>query len=282
MLTRRTILRMACSAPLCACASNAWSATPTDAELAALPLCTEITMSNIELAFDIAIDENPENNPAPRGEPRTEAISLLAKKWNKRRKILNVDFLSEPSYIDKIIKYARAWEDFMGIKFQFGQTKPDILVGFYPGGSWSYVGTDSTYYASRGQQTMNFGWFGNNTADSEFSRTTIHEFGHALSLVHEHSHPTGKISWNEPAVFAYYAKQGWSKDQVRSQVFKKYLLSQVNGSTYDPKSIMHYAIPPQLVLNPADAVGWNTSLSASDKTVIGSIYPASSTSLPPT
>ncbi len=56
---------------------------------------------------------------------------------------------------------------------------------------------------------MNFGWFDDSTPDNEFSRTVIHEFGHALGCVHEHSSPAATIPWNRDAVYAYYlATQG--------------------------------------------------------------------------
>jgi hypothetical protein len=168
----------------------------------------------------------------------------------------------------------------MNIVFHFGNSNPDILISFDPGGSWSYIGTDCIAYATRQQPSMNFGWFDDHTDDTEFNRTVVHEFGHALSLVHEHSHPQAHISWNIQVVYAYYAKQGWSHDDVDQQVFMKYDLSQVNGSQYDPHSIMHYPIDASLVTNPADSVGWNTDLSELDKTVISSLYPKHTAHIP--
>jgi hypothetical protein len=32
----------------------------------------------------------------------------------------------------------------------------------------------------------------------------IHEFGHALGLIHEHQNPSGGIQWNKPVVCRYY------------------------------------------------------------------------------
>ncbi|MBZ7927046.1 hypothetical protein LAC81_25455 [Ensifer adhaerens] len=237
-------------------------------------------MADFKASLEIAIDENPDNDPARQNLPHSEAISLYKKKWNPKRRILNVSFLDEPTYLDKVIKNARGWEDHIGMNFRFGPSDPDILIAFDKGGSWSYIGTDSRYYAQRGRPSMNFGWFDSKTADGEFSRVCLHEFGHALSLVHEHSHPGGKISWKEKAVFAYYKKQGWSEDDVRRQIFKKYQLSQVNGSGYDQTSIMHYPIDASLVTDPSDAVGWNEQLSSLDKAVIAKLYPKATSQLP--
>jgi hypothetical protein len=237
-------------------------------------------MKDVNAAFEIAIAENPANDPANQGHARTEAISLFKKKWNPQRRIINVSFVEEPSYLDKIISHARNWEPFIGVKFRFGESNPDVLVSFDPGGSWSYIGTDSLNFATRERSSMNFGWFDATTDDKEFNRTVVHEFGHALSLVHEHSHPDANISWNKPVVYAYYQKQGWSKDDVDQQIFAKYDLSQVNGSQYDPHSIMHYPIDASMVTNPADVVGWNTDLSELDKEVIASLYPKLSMQIP--
>lgn len=53
---------------------------------------------------------------------------------------------------------------------------------------------------------MNFGWFTNYTSDTEFSRTIIYEFGHALGLHHEHQSPTANIQWNKEKVYEYYGE----------------------------------------------------------------------------
>ena len=97
----------------------------------------------------------------------------------------------------------------------------------------------------------------------------LHEFGHALGAIHEHSNPRNGIKWNKPAVYAYYAEtQGWTKAEVDAQVLERYSLSILNASTYDPKSIMHYPVPKELLLPGGTAVGWNRVLSAADRKFI--------------
>ncbi len=124
---------------------------------------------------------------------------------------------------------------------------------------------------------MNFGWFTDSTSQSEFSRTTIHEFGHALGLVHEHQHPTNNIPWNRPAVYDYYYRTQnppWTPGQVDFNIFARYSAGETSFSQYDPSSIMHYAIPSALLLDPSRAVGWNTVLSLTDKDFISRAYPS--------
>jgi hypothetical protein len=243
-------------------------------------MCTELVMRDVKLASALANNENPKNQLIDGRDAGAEALSLTQKRWHPQRKVLNVDFIETPAYIDKIIKFASRWHESMTLRFQFGRGNPDILVSFEPGGSWSYIGTDSQYYSRKGVASMNFGWFDDRTSDEEFRRTTVHEFGHALSLIHEHQHPSGGISWKIDAVYAYYKKLGWDKDAVDNNIFRKYEVGQVNGSAYDRTSIMHYPIAVELVTNPAQAVGWNTDLSAIDRQVISSLYSAQSGVLP--
>lgn len=270
MLNRRSFIALSAFAPVC---MHCRGLLGSEAET--VRVCTEVIMKDFNHAIDIAIDENPANDPSAENLPRSEAISLFKKKWNPKRRVLRVDFLSQPSYVDRVIAAAKGWEPFIGIAFAFGRSDPDILVDFEDGGSWSYVGTDSRYYATHGQASMNFGWFNSTTGDEEIRRTTLHEFGHALSLVHEHSHPGAKIPWKPQAVYDYYNRFGWSKEDVNEQIFKKYELSQVNGSEYDRTSIMHYAIDKTLLVDASQAVGWNTELSPLDRSTIAALYPKS-------
>jgi len=208
------------------------------------------------------------------GAPRMAV--LFAKLWKPGR-TLRVRFLHEPGprVADRIEHHAHAWEQYANIRFEFVATgAAEIRITLDQNdGSWSYLGTDATLIPGD-QATMNYGWFDEDTEDEEFSRTVLHEFGHALGAIHEHNHPRHGIKWNKAAVYAYYAEtQGWSKAEVDEQVFERYALDKLNASKYDPKSIMHYAIPAELLLPSGKPVGWNRVLSAADKAFIRKQYP---------
>lgn len=204
--------------------------------------------------------------------PRAAAISSNV--WSNGS-TLKVKFIGGTSYVrQKVMQYANEWSDYANITFDFvTDGAADIRISFKEGGSYSYIGSYATQVPSD-EETMNFGWFNNNTSDTEFSRTTIHEFGHALGLIHEHQHPEVTIPWDKPKVYEYYGgpPNNWSKEQVDHNLFATYSASQTQYSAYDPQSIMHYAIDNALTIGDFE-VGWNTVLSATDKAFIADLYP---------
>ncbi len=212
-----------------------------------------------------------------------KAASIKDKEWETGQTI-RVKFLNGSNFVQsKVRQYAVEWEEHANIKFEWvsSSSSANIKIAFNEGeyagitGSWSYLGTDSNLEP----HSMHFGWFNNNTSDTEFRRTTIHEFGHALGLIHEHQNPVAGINWDREAVYAYYAgaPNYWTKDQVDHNLFRRYETNVSNYSEYDPLSIMHYPIPAEHTLDGV-AVGSNTRLSETDKAFIGRIYPFPDTS----
>lgn len=207
--------------------------------------------------------------------------------WEKQK--VTVSFLNGDSFLhQKVKKYAPMWSSFANVEFEFVNHKTgDIRISFYQGkGSWSLIGKQSetfsvnvntgTSASGKNGPSMNFGWFNANTAEDEFQRTILHEFGHALGLLHEHMNPDSGIQWNLPRVYSYYMQtQNWSKEEVDRNVLQKYSVSHSNG-TYDPHSIMHYPISKEFTLNGFE-VGRNTNLSSGDKKTIGTLYPGKGT-----
>lgn len=223
-----------------------------DPQFANLKVCTELYPEGV----------------SPRG------ATVKAKQWVNGTTI-TVGLNGGSSFIkNKVIQFARQWENYANIKFSFANNdrKAQIRVSFASGGSWSYIGTDAGLIKG-GKATMNFGWFDGSTPDEEFSRTVIHEFGHALGLIHEHQHPLADIPWDKPKVYEYYKQtQGWSAQQVDVNLFQKYSTSQTNYSLYDQASIMHYPVEEELTIGNF-SVGWNTALSPVDKSFIATVYP---------
>ena len=208
---------------------------------------------------------------------QTELALDRGKLWPKGKK-LRVRFLEGSASMQaRVRKYAEAWHPFSSVQFEFVNSGPaEVRVGFVmDGSSWSAVGTDALnvdWFPANGP-TMNYGWLTEDTEDEEYSRVATHEFGHALGCIHEHQNPSTDIPWNREAVYRYYAARGWSKATVDHNVFAKFSKDQTQFSQFDPKSIMLYAIPAELLTDPSKAVGWNRTLSDTDKAFIRKVYP---------
>jgi hypothetical protein len=174
----------------------------------------------------------------------------------------------------RIQEHAVEWMKHANLNLIFDDS-PDaeIRIGFdMNDGSWSYLGTDALGI-TKNRPTMNYGWLTPTTADNEYSRVVLHEFGHAFGCIHEHQHPTNGIPWDKEKVYAYYRQtDGWSKADVDAQLFARYSQTETNFSQFDPKSIMLYAIPEDLTVGNF-SVGWNRVLSDMDREFIGRMYP---------
>lgn len=210
-------------------------------------------------------------------EVKDQLLELAVMKstfWTNGQTI-RVRFLEGEKFIQaKVIRYAKEWEQFANITFDFvASGDAEIRISFTPGGSWSYLGTEALNYA-QDVATMNFGWFDAGTDELEFSRTITHEFGHALGCVHEHQSPAAAIDWDKQAVYAYYMQppNNWTKEQIDHNLFDKIDQAEITNSTYDPLSIMLYPIPKEF-LKSGDPVGMNTFLSRQDALFIESVYP---------
>nr|NIQ14761.1 Tolloid-like protein 1 [Candidatus Dadabacteria bacterium] len=218
-------------------------------------ICTDRRLPDelLEEARQRAIQENPENYPKSLTATEPLHLALLTgTKW-KNGRTLRVTFLDgHPTVKQRVIKYAKVWEEYANIKFQFGNfPNAEIRISFKQEGSWSYLGTDNLSIP-KNQPTMNYGWLRPNTPESQY-HVVYHEFGHALGCIHEHQNPAGGIQWNKEAAYRYYGRQGWSRAMVDQQVFNKYSVNHTQFTEIDPTSIMMYPVPKELTLNGFEA-----------------------------
>lgn len=107
--------------------------------------------------------------------------------------------------------------------------------------------------------------------DKIFRGTTLHEFGHALGLMHEQSYP-GAILWNRDTIYKYYQRYNWNKAKVDHNVLRVNDQFFTNGTAYDPRSIMHYAVYSWQTLD-GSSVEESNELSDGDKKIIAALYP---------
>jgi hypothetical protein len=195
------------------------------------------------------------NPSADKDQISLNSAGDLRCKWHDRS-TLTVGFYSgDQSAQQRILSYAKEWELYSHINFSMVPVDAaDIRIGFRPDGGFnSYVGTCS----SQGQ-TMNY-----ETIDPP-RHVVLHEFGHALGLVHEHQSPAASIPWNRPAVYDYYWRTyHWDSAKVDTNLFQR--RDSTNYTDYDPKSIMQYPVP-KFLTDGSFEIPENHELSFLDKT----------------
>jgi hypothetical protein len=226
-------------------------------------------------ASELAIQENPANEAqGQEGLSDQELALVTGKKW-ENGKILKVAFLDgDPDVQAKIQPLAHLWSEYANITFDFGNhAEPHIRISFAQVGSWSHLGTDALLIPDD-QATMNYGWLRPDSADEEYDRVVVHEFGHALACIHEHQNPATDIPWDEEKVYAYYTgpPNNWPKSQVFQNLLQKYNGTITQFSAFDKASIMLYPIPNEHTIGDYE-VGWNRVLSELDKSMIAKMYP---------
>jgi hypothetical protein len=178
------------------------------------------------------------------------------------------------------------WKD-VGIGLRFEEVaSPDdaeIRIGFQQGdGYWSYVGTD-VLNIGQSERTMNFG--DDLTQDPRGVDVPVHEIGHTLGFPHEHQNPFAGIVWNEDAVNDYFSgpPNNWDSDTIEHNILRKIPQGQVEGSEWDPDSIMHYAFEAGLIDHPDEYQSGlfpASGLSDIDKAQVRFFYPQIGTTYP--
>ena len=207
--------------------------------------------------------------PTRRSGGRTRAISPKGKAW-VNGSTLRVRFMGGTAAQQRVAREQAAWwTEVANLNIAFDNApNAEFRIAFDANdGAWSYVGTDCRGIPLN-EPTMNLGFLDGGTA--------AHEFGHAIGLAHEHQNPAGGIQWNEAVVIRELAKSPnfWDEQTTRHNVLQRYTADQINGTVFDPKSIMLYFFPAEWTLNGIGTEA-NDVLSSIDKSFIAGakMYP---------
>jgi hypothetical protein len=207
-------------------------------------------------------------SPSINDDGRIRAAFYTQKVWKKNSEI-SISFVGDPSrislsssadetedplqsqvenmnYKDAIKKIImERLQPLVNLKFTFLADNVNtalVRIDFDPNrGSWSLLGTDCIQ--SKNGPTMNFAWFD--------VGTVLHEFCHLLGMIHEHQNPRGeKIKWDSEKVYNWAeSTQGWDNKETDTNILNAYNIDHINGSDFDPLSIMLYFFPASLTTN---------------------------------
>jgi hypothetical protein len=141
-----------------------------------------------------------------------------------------------------------------GIGLEFSEVnqldEAEVRIGYSTedGSSASAVGRD-VLTISVNEPTTVYGW---DLTTPYGSGTALHELGHVIGMEHEHQNPYAGIKWHEQAVYDSLAKppNKWDHDTTYHNILQKLSQPQVQGSTWDPDSIMEYEFEPGLIDEP--------------------------------
>lgn len=196
-------------------------------------------------------------------------------KWDQKELKVYFQDITDENLIARVLKQANRWKPYTGIKFMqvVSIAESNIRVAFREGnGFQSVIGNlaDTAKFNSDFSPTMFLADL-DKEEEKEFNRVVMHEFGHALGLLHELQSINSPINWDSAAVYTYYdTVYHWDQNKVNKNILTPATIGE--ATAFDPKSIMIYGVP-KFLMKDHDEIPWPEDLSRTDKQKIKILYP---------
>lgn len=242
------------------------------------------------LPFGLSCSADFIDPPSPEGEnvnidaPGLRLNILNGSLWPSGKK-LRIKFVNQtdPKLIERIKQTVKIYEDLTSINFWWVGPNDTAEIRIKTGlglGHSSIIGVHALNDdVLRSDCTMTLGApnVSVKSDQADFDRVVLHEFGHMLGCVHEHTSPLmGTLEWDKKAVEAYYTKSpnNWTLQEIENNIYKRYSNREVtNSGTFDHDSIMLYEFPATMFKNGQFWTKRNTKLSATDIAFLQKAYP---------
>ncbi len=247
---------------------------------------------NGDAALYCAVPELPLRELGPNvSTERARLIHYSGRKWVNGTTI-HYGFFDTPFWRggdeqeDLVREAFDVWKDVgIGLRFEEVSSLDDaeVRIGFQlRDGYWSNVGTD-VLTVGQNERTMNLDPFV--IHDSRGVDVPVHEIGHTLGFPHEHQNPLAGIVWDVDAVNNYFSgpPNRWTPQEIHHNILRKIHRSQIEGSGWDPDSIMHYAFKAGLIEKPEEfqsGLTPDSGLSDTDIERVRLFYPPIGSSYP--
>jgi hypothetical protein len=232
-------------------------------------LCGALTLAEFPKSKDSILRPGGFRN----AEFHAEAVHLNGTRWDTRS--LRVSLLGgSTAFRQRVASVAARWTSFAGIDFQFFSAPPgDIRVSLNQSGiNRSELGIRARSVPPN-LPTMELGRLTEDMPSSEFDYYVLHEFGHALGLVHEHQSPNQQIQWNRQRVVNdCRILFGWTEPMVEAEILTPFAAASVTATAFDRLSIMNYPVPDPWTLDSL-VIPRAAALSPMDQAFIASLYP---------
>ncbi|WP_299919325.1 M12 family metallopeptidase [uncultured Roseobacter sp.] len=190
-----------------------------------------------------------------------------------RRSDLTYSFLEDPSdeMRNAVERATDEWASHGNISFRYVEAAEEAVIRILPSPnqSSSMIGRTALGIGAD-RPTM---WLRNQAVNLEEQYSDIlHQFGHAIGMVHEHQNPNADIKWDVSKVYDYFqSTYGWTRAHIDRNLLRKSDAYPCLRD-FDPQSIMMYSIPSEVLFD-GNGFERGDSLSETDKSCVKEMYP---------